>query len=307
MNATPQLRAAVCCAALLSPLVHAKPLHGWNGWVDANGFQLVQDLNDAENEGLDSSGKGGNNLAHRLLPEEVEVAETATLYFTFRLQDSGSADLSIGLSAEDTSSLQSSPSASNSDVFGPQLRVMDNTLQIRDGGSFLSGPSGLEIGVTYHVWMTAYNQADTWELQIRGGAYTATTQIMAGGKQTFAFRGSTGALALTSLVLRANNHNAASNGVLLDNFHLHVTSSSDAFPDEVLPTASLTGSTATSLAVSWTAFPGNVEYILEAGHPDGPPFAPVTGGMYEGRSWTGPLPEPGPHGLWFRLVVQEEP
>ncbi|GEM_PF-2095696 len=280
-------------------------LDGWNGWVDGNGFSIRTDTDDTENELLDSSGKGGNFLSHRLLPQAVGLADSATFYFTFQLQDTSSADLNVGLSSADTSGLSSSASGSNSDLFGPQLRIVDDDLQIRDGSSFLPGPSNLATGVTYHVWMTAHNRTDTWELRIRGGVYTDTTRISAGGKDAFGFRGSTGANELRTVVLRANNSNAGSNGALLDNLHVHVIRATEAFPDEVLPTASVTAMTDTTLHISWTSFPGDVSYTLEAGHPDGPPFTPVPGGTYDGRTWTGPIPEPGPNGLWFRLVVEE--
>ncbi len=298
-------RCLILCVFLGMPLL-ALDLNGWNGWLDTNGFQIVVDALDAENEMLNSSGKGGNTVAAKALESPIANSDIATLYFTFRIQNTSSADLNIGLSAETAANLAASSASTNSDLFGPQLRIVDSTLQLRDGGSFIQSGISLSVGETYHVWMTVLNASDEWELRIRGGDFNEITPVSVSAQTRFAFRGSTGNQAMQSLALRANNNNASSNGVLLDHIQLHVETANHELPPMVLPKMSLTPLEPGSMHVTWTAFPGALSYVLEAGHPDGPPFAPVSGGSYDGRSWTGSLPEPGPHGLWFRLVVEEE-
>ncbi len=192
-----------------------------NDWTDNNNVSKIEE-GSATEAALLLRGPAGNQLTHRNLKQEIAPADKATLHFSFRIEKGGHPDISIGYSAEQSEELSRSSRNQNSDLFGPQLRIVGRELQLRDGSRFVKMLGSLQEDVTYELWMTVCNQSDHWELSLKTASHLDPMRVVVDGKAQFRFRGSQGEVPLRSLVIRANTGNSSQGSMKLQILDEHL-------------------------------------------------------------------------------------
>ncbi len=199
-------------AAVIADFEGGSPL---SGWEDGNGWNTTTDPANASNTVLDTSGRSPNFNTGVALGSDI--SGSATFSFDFRLTSSTAADLSLYLTDTDAGDF-SSLVDTQSDHFGPTIRLVDSKIQIFDG-AFEDISQSINTHTWYTISMDVNNTTDTWSGSILGGSFvTPTALTLTGGSDSeFDFRNSMSG-DLTSLGFRANtNNNASSGGAYIDN------------------------------------------------------------------------------------------
>ena len=159
-------------------------LNGQGDWTTPSSFEVGADPTSGSNNVLQAntifgpSQYGSNDAA----AFSIADGTTGTIFFRFRMPVASGVNTSVG------GGLTSNPSTFGD--FRPQYRI-DGTLDPRDGGSFLTGPS-LEADVWYDAWLVVDNNLNQSEFYIQGGDFTSQTQVDVGGQTDFAFRSTQG-------------------------------------------------------------------------------------------------------------------
>ena len=127
----------------------------------------------------------------------IADGETGTVYLRFAIEDSATNDASWGISDVVTPTTWS-------DFEATLLSKDGDALQVRDGASYTDTGSSIRNATWYEMWLTLDNTADTYSLSMKGGDWTAQTEVAAG----LAFRNGTSD-ALQTFFWRVRNLNGA--------------------------------------------------------------------------------------------------
>ena len=155
-------------------------VNGQNGWRGSNSITVVSDPENSSNRVL-LVDRGGVE-AYKAFSTPIADSSTGTIYF--RLRRDGHVDGFGGSSA------QSAPTdfPTFETQFGSQVTQAANTFMVRDGATFKALGNNFTDRTWHCVWLVANNQANTYEVYVKGGAYTTTTRLDAAGQTAFAFR-----------------------------------------------------------------------------------------------------------------------
>lgn len=213
-------------------------VNGQNGWRGSNSISVVSDPENSANRVL-LVDRGGVE-AYKALPTSIADTSTGTVYF--RLRRDGHVDGFGGSSA------QSAPTdfPTFETQFGSQVTQTANTFMVRDGATFKALGNNFTDRTWHCVWLVANNQANTYEVYVKGGAYTTTTRLEAAGQTAFAFRNG-GANPLRTFFTRAGEQSAGD--YYIDDIYVDATAANLAVPGTDCGTAGDT----TAPTVTWTS------------------------------------------------------
>jgi len=217
----------------LGPLTNAVPLDGTNGW--ASDYLTIVALDDgssnnvAQVRGFGSS-EGDVTLTGSIALKpsgKIHSGTNGTLFFRFRLQNTFSADINLGLTGGGSNEIFNLNPTDQASSFGPIVRIVDNDLLVLNDANttWKNIASNLVADTWYHLWMTIDNPNDSWQAYISGGVYTNQTQLGfddgGGGEDTtFIFRSQTGDTPLINLMTRGNGANGTTASVWLDDIYI---------------------------------------------------------------------------------------
>lgn len=169
------------------------PLDGQGGWSTSSSEVTVAiDPANVENQVMSQTGNGVRAWKAVVIPN----GETGTVFY--RMRRDGVVNVSVGTSDKPA------PGTAFSE-FETQLNNQnDDVLKVRDGGVF-DDVDVFADGVWYDVWMVIDNEADTYEVYMKGGALSERTLLDAGAQTVFGFRNGSAGNAIATFFARTGN------------------------------------------------------------------------------------------------------
>lgn len=211
----------------LGSITNTVSLDGTNGWTSDH-LTIVALDDGTSNNVVQMRGLGIESGAVAWKSSGKQHAGTnGTLFLRFRLQNTISADINVGLTGADSDQILILNRLDQAVIFGPIVRIVGDGLMVRDDANIIweNIASNLVADTWYHLWMTIDNPGDTWQAYIQGGVYTNQTQLGydngAGAQDTsFIFRSQTADTHLINFIGRGNGNNGQTTTVWLDDIYI---------------------------------------------------------------------------------------